>query len=148
MSLVIDVQGFKRERNKFVVKELAAYDGKRIAHFVFKPPFPFEMLSLDLQNHANWLTKNAHGLQWKSGSTPHHVLDRVLEDLTQSAERVYCQGKEKAAILQQFMSMPVIEFPDNPTLEKRPPNCFCHSIDACMCALANVLFLYETFVMH
>lgn len=48
----MDIQGFKIENNKFIVKEFAAYDGVRISHYIFKPPFPLKMLSPDLYKQA------------------------------------------------------------------------------------------------
>lgn len=147
MNLVLDVQGFKRENNKFMAKELAAYDGERICHFVFKAPFPFDMLSLDLQKQARWLTDNHHGIQWNSGSIPFHLFNKIIEELSFPADRVYVKGREKATYLQQFISLPIIEFPEEPALKKSVPRCFYHSLNNCICALSNVFFLYENFVM-
>lgn len=147
MNLVLDVQCFKRENNKFIVKELAGYDGERICHFVFKPPFPFNMLSNDLQKQAWWLTKNHHCIEWSSGSTPLHLFGNILQDLTEPADRVYVKGREKAIYLQQFISKSVIELCEEPALSKNPPRCFYHLNNYCMCALSNVFYLYDNFIM-
>ena len=53
-QLVVDVQGFKIENNKFISKELAAYDGRKICHYVFKPPFNLNQLPPNLTKEANW----------------------------------------------------------------------------------------------
>ncbi|CAH2000674.1 unnamed protein product [Acanthoscelides obtectus] len=50
--LVTDVQGFKIEHNKYIVKELAGYDGQQICHYVFKPPFALDLLPPDLQEQV------------------------------------------------------------------------------------------------
>lgn len=147
MNLVIDVQGFKREDNKFIVKEFAAYDGKRISHVIFKPPFPFDMLSLDLQQQAHWLTNHHHGITWESGSTHFHLFKKTIEDITSPADRVYVKGREKAIYIRKFTTTPVIELDEHPSLVKMEPNCFYHTLKDCVCALSNVFYLYENFIM-
>jgi hypothetical protein len=147
MNLVLDVQCFKRENNKFMAKELAAYDGEKISHFVFKPPFPFEMLSHDLQKQANWLTRNHHGIDWSSGSIPMHLFGDIMQDITTSADRIYVKGREKADYLRKFIPKPIIEFDEEPALSKGAPRCFYHSNNFCMCALTNVFYLHEHFIM-
>lgn len=147
MNLILDLQCFRLEKNTFVVKELAGYDGQKIFHVVFKPPFPFDMLSLDLQKQAKWLTNNHHFMEWCAGSIPLHLFDKILQDITVSADRVYVKGKEKADYIRKLISTPVIEFEEQPALEKSQPKCFYHTNNHCMCALSNVFYLYDNFVM-
>lgn len=148
MNLVLDVQCFKSENNKFIVKELAAFDGERISHVVFKPPYPFDMLSADLKKQAQWLTNNYHCIEWWKGSTPGHYFSKIIADITSSAERIYVKGCEKVVYLQEYIATPIIQFDEKPTLLKSTPKCFYHSHDYCMCALSNVFYLYENFIMH
>lgn len=147
MSLVLDIQCFKIENNKYVVKELAGYDGNRILHVVFKPPFPFDMLSPHFQKQANWLIKNHHSIEWGTGSTPVHLFGNILQDILSQADRVYIKGKEKADYIRKFTSKLVVELPEQPALEKNLPKCFYHSKSYCMCALTNVFFLYDNCIM-
>lgn len=147
MPLILDVQGFKVEKNKFIVKELAGFDGERICHYVFKPPFSFDMLPPELQREANWVTKNHHCIQWDIGFTPLHKFDSILEDLTSKAECIYVKGREKAEYVRRFSSKPIFEFEEQPRLEQSIPKCFYHSKSKCVCALSNVLYLHENFVM-
>jgi hypothetical protein len=147
MNLVLDIQCFKREHNKFVVKELAAYDGEKMSHFLFKQPFPIGMLPHDLQKQVHWLSKHHHCIEWTSGYTPYYYLGDILRDLTSGVDRVYVKGKEKAHYLQKLISKPVIEFDEEPALGKGKPKCFYHSNDFCYCALNIVFHLYENFVM-
>jgi hypothetical protein len=148
MSLVVDVLGFRREHNKFVVKEFAAYDGKRISHFVFKPPFPFDMLSLDLQLQANCLTQQYHGIEWESGSTHFHLFNKTFKDVAASADRIYVTDREKANYIRKFTSTPVYELGEYSPLLPNEAKCFYHKFEHCMCALSNVFYLYHHFIMQ
>ncbi|KAJ8915327.1 hypothetical protein NQ315_008211 [Exocentrus adspersus] len=137
MPLVLDVQGFKVEKNKFVAKELAAYDGERICHYIFKPPFPFDMLPRQHQNEANWLIKNHHHINWNIGFTPLHTFNSIVEDLTKKVDTIYIKGKEKADYIRQFTSKPVFELEEQPRLQQCASKCFYHTQNVSMCALSN-----------
>lgn len=147
MQLVVDFQGFKLENNKFLVKEFACYDGLRISHYVFKPPFPLRMLSPDLHRQAVWLMNNHHGIDWKAGFTPLHQFGGIVDQLTKGADMVYVKGREKLDILKKYCTRPVYEFDEHPPLERTQPKCFHHNNDICACALSNVFFLYDNFIM-
>lgn len=146
MPLILDIQGFKREQNKFLVKELAAHDGHHVSHYVFKPPFTFNLLSTGLQKQALWLIQHHHSLNWNVGFVPLHMFEHILQYLTSTVDCVYIKGREKAEYIRQFLQIPVIELPEHPALEKSAPKCFYHCDVNCMCALSNVYYLYDTFV--
>ncbi|CAH1160039.1 unnamed protein product [Phaedon cochleariae] len=148
MTLVLDVQGFKLEKNKFIVKELAAFDGSKICHYIFKAPFPLDQLSPDLQRQAHWLTENHHCLPWDMGFTPLHLFGKIIMDLTNSSDIIYVKGFEKANYIRQFIKKLVVEFDEQPTLKMTHPKCFNHSKTQCICALSNVFYLYENFIMR
>lgn len=148
MSLILDIQGFNIEKNKFIVKELAGYDGEKVCHFIFRHPFPFEMLSQEDQKEVNWIMKNHHCVNWKKGFTPLHKFGQVVQDLTSKAERVYVKGREKAEYLRRFSAKTIFELPEQPRLDRGKPSCFYHNNEYCFCALSNVHFLYENFLMH
>lgn len=146
MMLVVDIQGFKIENNEFIVKELAAYDGVKMCHYIFKPPYPFELLSPDIEKQVTWLTRNHHCIKWDDGFTPLHTFVHIIQNLTSKADYVYVKGNEKANYIRHFISKPVLELGEQPTLKKSIPKCFYHSNKICMCALSNVYYLYENFI--
>lgn len=148
MRLVVDIQGFKRENNQFIVKEFACYDGKRFGHYVFKSPFPFEMLPPDLQRQATWLMKNHHRLRWNDGFTPLHKFGSILEYYTRAADMVYIKGHEKFMFIKKFCSVPLCELDEQPSLKMTSPKCFYHNNNIGVCALSNVFNLYEAFIMQ
>jgi len=148
MRLVIDIQGFKVENNKFIPKELAAFDGFKICHYVFKPPFEIGYLPPELYKQAQWLTKNHHCILWNEGYTPVHKFSEIIKNLTEKVDNVYVKGKEKSDFIRKYSLKPVVELCEYPALQKEKPNCFYHSQIKCICALNNVYYLYNNFLMN
>lgn len=148
MNLILDIQGFKDENNKFIPKELAAYDGDKINHHVFKQPFSMDLLSPEAYNQALWLMKYHHCICWKSGHTPVHHFSTIIKTLTDDFEFVYVKGREKADYIKKYCNKTIIEIDEQPILVKTAPKCFYHSNSPAMCALSNVFFLYDTFFMN
>lgn len=146
--LVLDIQAFKISGNKFLVKELAAFDGLRTCHYVFRAPFAFDRLPLEYRKQALWLMKNHHSIEWEAGSTPSHLLRDILLYVTKSFSEVYVKGKEKAEFLKKYLTIPVLELPEESTnLKLGQPSCFYHKNPTCICALSNVYTLYTNFSM-
>lgn len=147
MNIVVDIQGFKIENNKFIAKELAAYDGSHISHYIFKQPFHINLLPPDLKRQATWLMNNHHCIPWNEGFTPLHNFSSIIKSLTQKCSCVYVKGEEKANIMRKYCSKPVIEIDEHPTLQPGETQCFFHTKEICYCALTNVFYLYNNFLM-
>lgn len=148
MVLIIDVQGFKSENNKFLVKELAAFDGTRTCHYLFKSPYSFDSLPKEYQKQANWLTTHHHAIEWTQGYTRFHHFADIIKHLTADVKEVYVKGKEKAKFIQGFTKTCVVELPESPPLTPSNSCCFYHSKEICICALSNVYYLHHNFVMN
>ena len=148
MRLVLDIQGFKDEKNQFIPKELATYDGEKIAHFVFKQPFALNLLSPELHKQTLWLMKNHHCINWNAGYTPLHYFAAIVEKITKDVEFVYVKGKEKANYIRKYSAKPIIELDEQPVLAPSTPYCVFHSKSPSMCALSNVLYMYDNFFMN
>lgn len=146
--MILDFQGFKNEKNTFIIKELAAFDGHRIFHNVFKAPFSSELLPPELEKQARWVSNHHHGLKWENGITPYYLVKKILQDITSDTDVIYIKGREKADFIKQFITKQVIELPEHPRLQKNIPKCFYHSLNNCYCALHNVFYLYENFIMQ
>lgn len=147
MPLILDVQGFKVERNKFIVKELAAYNGYKTAHYIFKPPFSIKLLPPDLEKQVKWLTHNYHCINWNEGHTPFYNFGNIIRELVETEEIIYVKGKEKVSYIKEYSPKPVYELEDHPPLQFSEPRCFYHLKSKCMCSLSNVFYLYENFIM-
>jgi hypothetical protein len=148
MRLIIDMQGFKDERNRYIPKELAAFDGNQLSHYVFKKPYPLSFLSRDLHKQATWLMKNHHHIDWNSGFTPLHHFSSIMEHLTKETQFVYVKGGEKADYIRRYSKQPVIEINEQPSLRPSIPKCFNHSKSPTMCALSNVMYIYDNLFMN
>ena len=147
MPVIMDVQGFKTNNNKLIVKEFGAYDGYHTCHVVFKPPFPFDCLPVEYRKQANWLMAHDHAIEWNAGFTQHFMFPQIIKHVARDATEVYVKGKEKADFIRKHIDNPVIELPETPALTKRPGSCFYHMNEICICALTYVYYLYENFVM-
>lgn len=142
-KIVIDIQCFRVENNKLLVKELAAYNGERYSHYVFKPPFSLYSLPIHLRNQVTWLSHNHHCVDWLEGFTSVHKFQDILHKITEDAEQIYVKGFEKAAYIEEHVSKPVYRIEDHPPIEAREPSCFHHTKSPCICALSNVIYLYK-----
>ena len=147
MPLIIDIQGFKIGKDKFITKELAAYDGNKVTHYVFKPPFRINSLSPEFHQQATWLMKNHHCINWEDGFTPLHKCADIIRQITTPFDVVYVKGREKAEYLRQFTTVPIMELAETPCIQKSKPSCFYHMNNYCICALTNVYDLHNYFLM-
>lgn len=143
MVLIIDFQGFKIENNQFVVKELAAYDGYRVSHYVFEKPFDFKHLQRKYQKQSNWLSRHYHCIDWVAGDVPLSKLDGILQRLSNAESEIYVKGREKINYLRRFINKPLLELDEQPRLIKSTPMCFYHTKSNCVCSLSNVYYLYN-----
>ncbi|KAJ8929201.1 hypothetical protein NQ314_018133 [Rhamnusium bicolor] len=125
------LKGFKIEKDRFVGKQFADYDGEKISHYIFKPPFPFNILPPELQQQAKWLSENHHALDWYSGYTPLHLFNKIIENLTREVKDVYVKGSKKAKYIRYFIPQPVTEMDEHPRLCKSTPKCFYHNKNVC-----------------
>lgn len=141
--LIIDIQGFKSENN-FIPKELAAYNGAQIMHYVFRIPFPLNSLPPSIQKENKWLMENLHGLDWKEAFTPLYQFKNIMLNISEKTDVFYVKGREKANFLRKYTEKDVLELDEKPALPQLEPNCFYHLKKPCRCALSNVLYLYNT----
>lgn len=148
MRLVLDMQGFKDEYNKYIPKELATYDGNRISHHVFKKPFSLSLLSPESHKKAIWLMKNHHCINWNDGYTPLHHFSAIIKEITSNADFVYVKGSEKVEYIKKYCTKQIVELDEQPTLRPSSPKCFFHSKSPSMWALSNVFYMYINFFMN
>lgn len=99
----MDVQGFKSSANSFVFKEVSVsyVRGTVVNTYLFKPPFPWEVLQARYKSENSWLTRNYHGLAWESGSVPYTAVSLTLQPFLQAASVTYVKGSEKRSWLQE-----------------------------------------------
>lgn len=101
--LIVDLQGFKVNQNKFILKEICIWKRDRIHHFIIKPPFDWKYLSKRSKQQAVWLKKNYHGLDWTDGITTFSELIEQIKPLFEKRNLiVFVKGEEKIEWLKKL----------------------------------------------
>lgn len=105
MEFIMDIQGFKGERNQYIIKELAiiSSDGQLYELQLFQPPCKISELSENVQEQVHYLEKHFHGLYWNSGFRPYSQLRHIMKNLNLSGT-VYVKGCEKKMFVSDLLS--------------------------------------------
>lgn len=150
MEYVVDVQGFKRIYNTFVVKELAvARLGEDVQPtvYLFQPPHDWHLLSARYKCENSWLTRNYHGMNWQDGEIPYEEFEDILKSSVRGAKKIYVKGLDKVKWLEYIIpkacNIEVLGCPSLAKLHKEDP-CSNHNLEICRhsnCALRNVIAL-------
>lgn len=102
----VDIQGFK-DGKTFILKELCFVRGESVQHFIFKPPFKYNNLSIESKREAIYLTTLVHGFYWNEGKLDYSQIDKCFESLLlqQQVENnliIYVKGMEKIRWLKEL----------------------------------------------
>lgn len=105
MEFILDFQGFKSEKNKFIVKELALIsgDGHLYELQLFQPPCSFNQLSDEKKKEVLWLEKTYHGFYWGSGFKPYSEMKDIFETMKISG-KVFVKGVEKKRFVEELLT--------------------------------------------
>lgn len=148
MTAIVDVQGFKTEANKFVLKEIAILCSDKLQMFLIKPPFPFYDLTKQERRQVAWIERNRK-ICWGEGFIPYSNYQYLILDLLRD-KCIYIKGLEKVLWLKNILNNNnVINLEDKgcpslPSLYDQYKysedlySCIYHSS---ICALKNVLCL-------
>lgn len=90
----VDMQGFKDNSNRFVLKEIAVVTSNASFHDVIKSPFAFRHLNKKRTREAKWLTKNHHGIHWNAGTMSMTQLRTIIRPMLHR-KVIYVKGIEK-----------------------------------------------------
>lgn len=150
MDYIVDVQGFRRPINDFVVKELAVVPlnlDESPTSFIFSPPCSWNALPPRYKSENCWLERVFHGLSWSSGEVPYADVKSTIEGALKNARSVYVKGIMKRDWLQDTLpTMNIIEMEDSlkcPAIQqlmKQYPTIKCdhHHTLRNHCAIQNV----------
>lgn len=156
--ITVDIQGFTID-NQFSPKEIAIYDGTRIAHYIFKSPKMFNALTQDEKKQVKYLEWNHHCIKYNSGHLDYdsNNIRQQLLDICESGQiRIYVKGHQKKRFLQEVVlqesslqssvvDMEIVSPPTTFNFTKGLPCCFGHNNQRnkpCVCALKNCYDLY------
>ena len=99
MELVVDLQGFTKPINEFVLTEYAALEVNNSNNtpvtILFEPPCDWNILSAEYKVTNSWLQRNYHGIPWSSGNSPYEAAGPIIRGILQRAHTIYVKGLEK-----------------------------------------------------
>jgi len=133
MDVIVDLQGFWKPSNVFVLKEIAVLPlgTETPVVYQFAAPSPWRDLPLSYQRKNRWLERHYHGLRWSSGTLPYNTVKDVLTPLLKGASRVYVKGRDKIIWLRHLTDLdnPIedLEKLHCPSLRKLQSTCEYHS---------------------
>lgn len=92
MSVIVDLQGFKTDDNKFIVKEIALLSNY-IQTYLIKPPFSYYLLTENEKKQVRWIQHNRQ-VYWDDGVVKYTDCRKFLYKLLQD-KKIYVKGAEK-----------------------------------------------------
>lgn len=114
MATFVDIQGFKGNGDKFIIKEIAVYHLGVLSKHVFKPPYKFSKLKNKYKKQAHWLSQNYHGLYWNDGTIPYsRVKEIIYKDLVTNINHrdfiIFVKGDLKVKWLLDYCEVFTVE---------------------------------------
>lgn len=110
---IVELNGFRDEHSRFIVKELSINSPSSIEFYIFKPPHQCQ----DIVTNT-WLTKNFHGLNYNEGNVEYNQLRKILQQATALSLLVYAKGSEKCSFISSLIDKPVFDFNHFPCTKK------------------------------
>lgn len=93
---IIDIQGFRDDKKKFILKEIAILSSTgELQHYIIRPPYGLHLLSPNTQKTNRWLQRNHHGFQWSDGVTYFHNVINHIKKMLNDHTKIYVKGFEK-----------------------------------------------------
>lgn len=152
-TIIVDLQGFKNNRNEFIVKEFAIVAKEHTHIFLVKPPYPFTSLSLDEKKQVRWIEKN-RGYRWSEGYIDYREFRRIIKPVL-TGRKIIVKGQEKIKWVEDLCEhnhILDISYTHIPTLNTLNDlysnnmfNCFYHNKK---CALKNALCIKKWCILN
>ena len=110
-TVVLDIEGFRHRKEKFIVKEFGICIEDYNDCVLFSPPSKFSDLTNPQKTSISWLSKNLHGLDWNSENYPYIYLTQIVQSVRLRNPRAvyYAKGFEKSQLLSELLDCPVID---------------------------------------
>ena len=106
-TLVVDLQGFKLNGNRFIFKEVAILDCTTLTQpklygLVFDAPFPYQVQDAKEKRQPRW-TESHLGHAWDEKGIPYASIGVLLKAYLFAADQIFVKGSEKKQWLQEFV---------------------------------------------
>lgn len=149
MSAIVDLQGFKKPTNKFVLKEVAILKDGMTQPLVYQffPPFPWHDLPPEYKRENAWLERHYIGLKWNSGTLPYNDVEETLHSHLKDVDVIYVKGSRKAQWLRSLVGVyryviEDLEEEDCPSIQQLTKTCFYHP-KKFVCAAENAIAIAQ-----
>lgn len=155
MKVFVDVQGFKSEKNSFILKELAVLYDDKVQVFLIKPPCAYSDLTAMEKKHVTWIERNRK-ISWREGIVPYEYHTSYFLSFFKNKE-IYCKGLEKVLWLKNILDnnniYNVEEYGCPNLLNLYKEYNLCSDIYSCIyhptiCALKNVMCIKKWCVLN
>ena len=105
-TVVLDVEGFRHRKEKFIVKELGVCTEDYLDCVSFLPPTSYSELTTQQEQSFSWLTRNLHGIEWDTGNCSYTYLTQLIQSvrLRNPFAIFYAKGEEKVKFCQICLS--------------------------------------------
>lgn len=101
---IVDIQGFKDNNNRFIVKEFYLETKNLTFHDIIKSPIGLKQkLNKQRKFQNNWLTQHFHGIDWNAGYITLNELRNTISHYLHNFN-IYVKGKEKIEWIKQIMN--------------------------------------------
>lgn len=152
--LIVDMQGFKDLRNRFILKEFAFATSEHTQVFLLKPPFTYNDLYSEEKKQVSWIQRN-RGIYWNEGYIVYEEFKKYIKPFLEKHRNILVKGLEKIRWMEEICSnCNIIELgekgcPNFTTLYNSflnstvNYNCAYHKK---YCALKNVISLRKWFI--
>lgn len=97
---IVDVQGFKDDKNNFIIKELALAAEEFTLVFSIKPPFPYSHLSDKERRLVSWVEKKL-GFSWSEGHIDYREFKRIIARYLDQ-KKIFVKGLEKVKWIKEL----------------------------------------------
>ena len=110
-TVVLDVEGFRHRKEKFIVKELGVCTEDYHDCVSFLPPTSYSELTTQQNQSFSWLTKNLHGIEWDTGNYTYIYLTQIIQSvhLRNPGAIFYAKGEEKVKFLSDLLECSIID---------------------------------------
>lgn len=108
MDFIVDIQGFKKPIDEFVLKEISILEVREnIAAdpitLLVKPPCQWVDLPAKYKCMNSWLQRNFHGMSWESGEMSYEGAISFIRAILTLGTTVFVKGLEKKRWLDRIL---------------------------------------------
>jgi hypothetical protein len=114
--LILNVACLRGMDNELIVKELGSigFDHPDRNHFrmqsyLFTPPYNEYVIPKQIRKTNGWITQKLHKIRWNDGNVPYVKFYSIVQELSDSEEKIYAKGSEQTKFFSDLCGKQVID---------------------------------------